>query len=37
VVPEPEGVPIVQVEEPVPVNEKSDEARPVTASLKTKL
>ena len=34
VVPEPEGAPIVQEDEPVPETEKSPIARPVTASLK---
>jgi hypothetical protein len=33
----PDGVPIVQVDEPVPDLEKSEEARPVTASEKTML
>jgi hypothetical protein len=35
VVPDPEGDPMVQVEEPVPDKEKSPTASPVTASLNT--
>jgi hypothetical protein len=34
VVPDPEGDPMVQVEDPVPESEKSPTASPVTVSLK---